>query len=142
VPSVPNRESLRASDCGSEVERPFVSKVGVFMGESLLDDMEGCGEELMLRRACAPGGGCPKVMVEIIRPNGCVRRGLSSVVDRHWTSRLMVGRRAVPEDQVSPRWLRAGVGGAWAAEQVALHDVLCGCVGRRPKCGNVHTGRL
>lgn len=41
VPSVPNRESIRASDCISELERPFGSKLGVFMGESLLDDMEG-----------------------------------------------------------------------------------------------------
>ena len=40
-PSVPNRESIRASDCVSEMGRPFVSKVGVFMGESLLEDMEG-----------------------------------------------------------------------------------------------------
>lgn len=41
--------------------------MGVFIGESLLDDMEGCGDELMLRRACALGGGCPKERVEIIR---------------------------------------------------------------------------
>jgi hypothetical protein len=69
VPSVPNRESIRTSDCVSELERPFASKVGVFVGDSLLDDMEGCGEELMLRRACAPGGGGAKLMVEIIRSN-------------------------------------------------------------------------
>jgi len=69
VPSVPNRESTRASDCVSELERPFASKVGVFVGESLLDDMEGCGEELTLRRACAPGGGCANWMVEFIRSN-------------------------------------------------------------------------
>jgi hypothetical protein len=67
APSVPSRESIRASDCvsDSEWERPLVSKVGVGKGESLLDDMEGWGEELMLRRACA--GGCPKLAVEIIR---------------------------------------------------------------------------
>lgn len=48
-------------------EVPFESNVGVSMGESLLDDMEDCGEELMLRRACAPGGRCPNDRVEIMR---------------------------------------------------------------------------
>jgi hypothetical protein len=44
-------------------------KLGVFIGESLADDMEGCGEELVLRRECAPGGGWPKERVDIIRSN-------------------------------------------------------------------------
>lgn len=43
--------------------------MGVLAGESLLDDMEGCGDELVLSRACALGGGCPNERVEIIRPD-------------------------------------------------------------------------
>jgi hypothetical protein len=43
------------------------SKLGVVIGESLADDMEGCGEELVLKRACAPDGGWPKERVDIIR---------------------------------------------------------------------------
>lgn len=42
------------------------SKLGVVIGESLADDMEGCGEELVLSREFAPGGGWPKES-EIIR---------------------------------------------------------------------------
>lgn len=45
----------------------FESKFGVVKGESLADDMEGCGEELVLKRMFAPGGGWPKDSVEIIR---------------------------------------------------------------------------
>ena len=56
----------------SELGAPLVSKVGVSAGDSLLEDMEGCGDELMLRRACAAGGGGPKLRVEIIRST---RRG-------------------------------------------------------------------
>jgi len=41
--------------------------VGVFIGDSLLDDMSDDGEELMLRRECAPGGRCPNERDEIIR---------------------------------------------------------------------------
>lgn len=47
-----------------------VSKLGVVEGDSLADDIEGGGEELVLRRACAPGGGLPKERVEIIRSGG------------------------------------------------------------------------
>ena len=32
------------------------SKLGVVNGESLADDMEGCGDELVLKRLWAPGG--------------------------------------------------------------------------------------
>lgn len=46
----------------------FELKLGVLKGDSLEDDMEGCGDELVLRRACAPGGGWPSERVEIIRP--------------------------------------------------------------------------
>jgi len=61
------RVSNRDSDCVSEVLKMVESKLGVVIGESLADDMEGCGEELVLRRACAPGGGWPKVRIEFIR---------------------------------------------------------------------------
>lgn len=85
ISSEPTRESIRVSDCVSELEATFASKMGVFIGESLLDDMEGCGDELMLRRACAPGGGCPKVRVEIIRSDGWSDQWLPVVVGSHWT---------------------------------------------------------
>lgn len=65
----PVRLSIRSSDCVSEGLNIFESKLGVFKGDSLADDMEGCGEELVLKRACAPGGGWPKERVEIIRPS-------------------------------------------------------------------------
>jgi hypothetical protein len=42
------------------------SKLGVVIGDSLADDMEGCGEELVLMRAFAPGGGLPNERVDII----------------------------------------------------------------------------
>lgn len=87
ISSEPKRESIRASDCVSEFVRTFESNVGVLMGESLLDDMEGCGEELMLRRACAAGGGCPKLSVEIIRTDGYCDQWLPFVVGRHWMPR-------------------------------------------------------
>jgi hypothetical protein len=46
----------------------FVSKLGVVNGESLADDMEGWGDELVLKRWFAPDGGeWPKEAVEIIR---------------------------------------------------------------------------
>lgn len=51
------RVSNRDSDCVSEALKMVESKLGVVIGESLADDMDGCGEELVLRRACAPGGG-------------------------------------------------------------------------------------
>jgi hypothetical protein len=51
----------------SELLKMAVSKFGVVIGESLADDMEGCGDELVLRRECALGGGWPKERVEIIR---------------------------------------------------------------------------
>jgi hypothetical protein len=57
---------MRPSDRESLVETPFESNVGVFAEESLLDDEDGWGEELMLRRACAADGGCAKLRVEII----------------------------------------------------------------------------
>jgi hypothetical protein len=60
-------ELVRVSDCVSELLKMAVLKLGVLIGESLADDIEGCGEELVLRRACAPGGGWPKERVDIIR---------------------------------------------------------------------------
>jgi hypothetical protein len=42
------------------------SKFGVVIGESLADDIEGGGEELVLSRVCAPGGEWPKESVEVI----------------------------------------------------------------------------
>lgn len=45
----------------------FESKLGVVNGESLADDMEGWGDELVLKRLRAPGGEGPKETVEIIR---------------------------------------------------------------------------
>lgn len=47
----------------------FESKLGVVRGESLADDMEGGGEELVLNRWFTPSCGWPKEMVDIIRPN-------------------------------------------------------------------------
>jgi hypothetical protein len=61
------RESRRPSECVSEFEKMFESKLGVVNGESLAEDMEGCGDELVLKRVCAPGGEGPKEKVEIIR---------------------------------------------------------------------------
>ena len=57
---------IRDSDCVSDVLNMVESKLGVVIGDSLADDMEGCGEELVLRRAFAPGGGWPNERVEII----------------------------------------------------------------------------
>lgn len=64
ISSDPSLEPVRPSDKEPVVETAFESKVGVFAGESLLEDMEGWGEELMLRRACV--GGCPQLTVDII----------------------------------------------------------------------------
>jgi len=61
------RVSDRPSEGVSEMGKMLVSKLGVVKGESLADDMEGCGEELVLKRVCAPGGEWPKERVEIIR---------------------------------------------------------------------------
>jgi hypothetical protein len=61
------RVSSRDSECTSELLKMEASKLGVVIGESLADDIEGCGEELVLRRAFAPGGEWPKERVEIIR---------------------------------------------------------------------------
>lgn len=67
-------ELVRVSDRGSTEDSGLVKiaalKLGVVIGESLADDMEGCGEELVLNRACAPGGGWPKETPEIIRTEG------------------------------------------------------------------------
>jgi hypothetical protein len=57
----------RDSDGVSGLLKILESKLGVVSGESLADDMEGCGEELVLKRACAPGGEWPKETVEIIQ---------------------------------------------------------------------------
>jgi hypothetical protein len=54
------------------------SNIGVLIGESLLEDIEGCGDELMLRRACAAGGGCPVDRVEVIRLSA---RATSTTID-------------------------------------------------------------
>ena len=79
------RVSNRDSDCVSELLKIVESKLGVVIGESLADDMEGCGEELVLRRACAPGGGWPKERVEIIRSSD-EGQVLKARGGRHWTS--------------------------------------------------------
>lgn len=81
-------------------ETPFESKVGVFAGDSLLDDMEGWGEELMLRRACAADGGCPKLMVEIIRASKRRVQWLPSVVGMHWTRALVVEAEGAGEGRL------------------------------------------
>lgn len=41
ISSDPSLDPMRDSDRESVVETPFESKVGVFAGESLLDDVEG-----------------------------------------------------------------------------------------------------
>lgn len=69
------RLSNRSSDCVFVGLKMFESKLGVVKGDSLADDMEGCGEELVLKRACAPGGGWPKETLEIIRPSNEVALG-------------------------------------------------------------------
>lgn len=61
------RESRRPSDCESEVENILGSKLGVAKGDSLAEDMEGGGDELVLKRVCAPDGGGPKGIVKFIR---------------------------------------------------------------------------
>lgn len=61
------RVFARSSDCVSGVWKMFESKLGEVNGESLDDDMEGCGEELVLIRLFAPGGGWPKERDELIR---------------------------------------------------------------------------
>lgn len=66
--SRPLPASSRVSERLSAREDTPESKAGVFIGDSLLDDMEGCGDELTLRRACAPGGGCPREKVDGILP--------------------------------------------------------------------------
>jgi hypothetical protein len=71
--------------CVSGRQSPFESKVGVSIGEPLLDDMEDCGEELMLSRACAPGGRCPNERVEIIRP------GVEGDCDGYWCLGVCIG---------------------------------------------------
>lgn len=43
-------ESRRLSERESEVMKTLVSKFGVVKGDSLADDMEGCGDELVLIR--------------------------------------------------------------------------------------------
>ena len=55
-------------------------------GESLAEDMEGCGDELVLKRVCAPGGEGPKVLVEIIRSRVEDVGGLLVGRGAHWTS--------------------------------------------------------
>lgn len=47
----------------------FESKLGVVRGESLAEDMEGWGDELVLIRLWTPGGEGPKEKVEFIRPD-------------------------------------------------------------------------
>lgn len=80
-------------------------KLGVAKGESLEDDMEGCGDELVLRRACAPGGGWPSERVEIIRPsdegtlraNSCLKYALD---DQAVLRAGSTQRRDVPSERV------------------------------------------
>ena len=102
ISSDSSREPMRPSERESWVETPLESNVGVSAGESLLDDMEGWGDELMLRRACAADGGCPKLNVEIIRARKRQDQWLPFVVDMHWTSALIVEaeefRRGAPQE--------------------------------------------
>jgi hypothetical protein len=69
-----------------EVSNTVVSKLGVVNEESLADDMEGCGDELVLKRVCAPVGGWPKETVEIIRSRVEDVRGLLVGGSTHWMS--------------------------------------------------------
>lgn len=66
------RDSRRPSDCELELEKMLESKLGVVKGESLAEDMEGGGDELVLKRAWAPGGEGPNEMVEFIRSDSGV----------------------------------------------------------------------
>lgn len=50
----------------SELQKTCESKLGVVRGESLAEDMEGWGEELVLIRAFAPDGEWSRESVEII----------------------------------------------------------------------------
>jgi hypothetical protein len=43
-------ESRRPSDCESEARKTLASKLGVVKGDSLDDDMEDWGDELVLMR--------------------------------------------------------------------------------------------
>jgi len=63
------RESRRPSERDSEAVKMFESKLGVVRGESLAEDMEGWGDELVLIRLWTPGGEGPKEKVEFIRPD-------------------------------------------------------------------------
>jgi hypothetical protein len=79
------RVSGRDSECMSELLKMEESKLGVVIGESLADDIEGWGEELVLKRAFAPGGEWPKERVEIIRSNNRDRWVLDVGSGRHLT---------------------------------------------------------
>lgn len=52
-----------------ELRKSCESKLGVVRGESLADDMEGCGEELVLSGAFALDGGWLRERDEIIWPD-------------------------------------------------------------------------
>lgn len=96
------RESRRPSDCESEVEKMFESKLGVVRGESLAEDMEDWGDELVLRREWAPDGEGPKEKVEIIRSDRssfeCYCRRTSNIGR---TSRLFALRVPVAESKLA-----------------------------------------
>jgi hypothetical protein len=62
------------------------SKLGVVNGESPADDMEGCGDELVLKRLWAPGGEGPTETVEIIRARVEDVGGLVVGRGAHWMS--------------------------------------------------------
>lgn len=80
----------------------FVSKLGVVRGDSLAEDMEGPGDELVLRQERVPDGEGPKEMVEIIRSDRsnfeCYCR-LTGNIGR--TSRLFALRVPVAESKLA-----------------------------------------
>jgi hypothetical protein len=86
ISSEPRRESFRDSAYMSGRPSALESTVGVSIGDSLLEDMEDCGEELRLKRARAPGGRCPNERVEIIRP------GVEGDCDGYRCSKRCIGR--------------------------------------------------
>jgi hypothetical protein len=68
--------------------------------------MEGCGDELVLKRVCAPGGEGPKELVEIIRSKsrGRLEGGLLVGRSAHWMSTLLYARMVTQ----SKRWSFGG----------------------------------
>jgi hypothetical protein len=90
----------------------FESKLGVVNGESLADDMEGWGDELVLKRLRAPGGEGPKETVEIIRARVGKVVGLLVGRSAHWMSspfcaRVVTRKSDVPLDASEPSTIQS-----------------------------------